>query len=70
MQEDYISVKEATVRFGLSGAWLRRLLERGEIKGRKIGNSWAIEPPSIQKYLSLEHKPGPNPKKVKEKIDN
>ena len=37
--EDYISVKEASERYGLSGAWLRRLLERVDLKGRKIGNS-------------------------------
>jgi excisionase family DNA binding protein len=37
-----LSTKEAAIRLGLSQDHIRRLLENGEIKGQKIGNSWVV----------------------------
>jgi len=36
------SVKEAAKRIGISERHLRLLLERGEIKGKKLGHDWVV----------------------------
>lgn len=59
MLEDYISVKEASERYGLSGGQLRRLLAEGKIKGIKIGSYWAVIPSSVEEYKATNPKPGP-----------
>ena len=37
-----LSTKEAAIRWGLSQDHIRRLLEDGIIKGKKIGKSWVV----------------------------
>ena len=51
------SVKEAAEKLGLSGAHIRRLLESGQIEGRKVGSYWVV--------LSLEYKRKRRPKRSK-----
>jgi len=41
------SVRQAAQLMGLSPQHLRQLLQRGEVKGKKIGNTWVV--------LSLEY---------------
>jgi len=36
------SVKEAADKLGLSERHLRLLLERGEVKGKKLGGTWVV----------------------------
>ena len=37
-----ISTKEAAKILGLSQDHVRRLLEQGKLKGKRIGNSWVV----------------------------
>jgi len=36
------SVKEASTKLGISERHLRSLLEKGEIKGKKLGHDWVV----------------------------
>ncbi|MBA7628590.1 hypothetical protein ES703_36079 [subsurface metagenome] len=36
------SVKEAATKIGISARHLRLLLQRGEIKGKKLGHDWVV----------------------------
>ncbi len=56
-----ISTAEAATRAGLSPAHIRDLMVRGVLKGRKFGNSWAVDDRSLDAYLKKERKPGPKP---------
>jgi len=48
------SVKEAASKMGISDSHCRRLLERGQIKGKKLGHDWVV--------LSLDYKRKRKPK--------
>ncbi|MBA7579747.1 hypothetical protein ES708_21623 [subsurface metagenome] len=48
------SVKEASQKMGISDAHCRRLLEKGQIKGKKLGHDWVV--------LSLDYKRKRKPK--------
>ena len=49
------SVKEAAMKIGISDRHLRLLLERGEIKGKRLGHDWVV--------ISLNYKRKRKPKK-------
>lgn len=55
------SVKEAAERIGISDSHCRRLLERGEIKGKKLGHDWVV--------LSLDYNRKRKPKAKKGESD-
>jgi len=48
------SVKEAAQKMGISERHLRLLLEKGQIKGKKLGHDWLV--------LSLDYKRKRKPK--------
>ncbi|NOQ18135.1 MAG: DNA-binding protein [Dehalococcoidales bacterium] len=48
------SVKEAAQKIGISDRHLRMLLEKGQIKGKKLGHDWVV--------LSLDYKRKRKPK--------
>ena len=48
------SVKEAAQEIGLDPSQVRRLLAKGEIKGKKLGHDWIV--------LSLDYKRKRKPK--------
>jgi len=48
------SVKEAAGKLGLDPSQVRRLLAKGEIKGKKLGRDWVV--------LSLDYKRKRKPK--------
>jgi len=52
------SVKEAAQKLGISDGYCRWLLERGQIKGKKLGHDWVV--------LSLDYKRKRKPKGRKE----
>lgn len=54
-----ISVTEAAARTGLSTAWIRRLLQRGEIQGVKVGRNWLTTEHAVRDYLETDRRPGP-----------
>ena len=51
------STKEAAARLKLSQAHLRRLLESGQVAGKKLGHDWVV--------FSLEYKRKRRPKRRK-----
>ena len=51
------SVKEAAEKLGISDRRVRKLLEEGRIKGRKLGRDWVV--------LDLNYKRKRNPKGTK-----
>ncbi|MCC6457932.1 MAG: helix-turn-helix domain-containing protein [Caldilineaceae bacterium] len=54
-----ISVTEAHERTQLSVAWIRRLLQRGEIAGVKVGRNWLTTEQAVRDYLKKDRRPGP-----------
>ena len=58
MPQDYMSVKEASERYGLSDSQIRRLLIAGIVSGRKIARDWLVVPSSMQAYMENRPKPG------------
>ena len=40
--DDVYSVDEAASRLGLDSSHVRRLLAKGEIKGKKLGRDWVV----------------------------
>lgn len=61
MVEGYIGTKEAGAISGLTTGYLRRLLVKGRIKGRRIGRDWVIERESLLQFLRIERKMGRPP---------
>lgn len=61
---DLISLNEASVFCGLSSDHLRRLMEKGLIKGKKIGRDWITTKDSVMEYIQQEHRPGRKVKKT------
>jgi excisionase family DNA binding protein len=57
----FISVTEASSRSGLSPAWVRRLVQRGEIEGVKVGRNWLVSEAALRDYLQQDRRPGPKP---------
>lgn len=58
-----ITTREASEKYGLSTGFLRRLLLRKALKGRKSGGTWLLDEASLKRYLARPRKPGPKPKR-------
>ena len=54
----HISVSEAAGQYPLSAKHIRYLLAEGMVKGRKFGNSWAVDEASLKRYLVNRRPPG------------
>jgi excisionase family DNA binding protein len=57
MPREILSTKEAAVRLGISVDHVRKLLESGELKGKKLGRDWVV--------LSVDYKRKRRPKGYK-----
>ena len=67
----YITTPEASQRSGLSKVHLARLLRSGVLEGVQLGREWLVYVDSLEKYISVPHKPGPKgPIKRKKKKDS
>ena len=62
MLEGLLTVKQASERFGLSDAHIRRLLEHDTIKGTKMGFYWLVHIDSMEHYVANRPKRGRKPK--------
>ena len=60
---DLISLREAAKISGLSQPHLSLLIRQKKLWGEKIGRNWVTTEQAIRKYLALNLKPGPKPKK-------
>ena len=56
--DDLISLNQASKIIGLSSDHLRRLMENGLIKGKKVGRDWITTKEFVMEYLSQEHRRG------------
>jgi len=57
-----LTTVEASQQYGFSTGYLRYLMGRGKLKGRRSGVIWLIEEDSLKLFLKTERKPGPKPK--------
>lgn len=62
--EDLINLEKASEISGLSSDHLRRLMEQGLIKGKKIGRDWITTGYYVEKYINTKNKPGRKSKKT------
>lgn len=53
-----ISVAEASRRLGVNDSRVRQLLRAGELRGRRLGNSWLIPAEEVARRQRSEHRPG------------
>lgn len=65
---DYITAYEASKRAGLAVGYVRQLLMKGKLKGRRAKINdwkaiWLVEPASLKQFIASPRKPGPKPKK-------
>jgi excisionase family DNA binding protein len=61
---DLISLQQAAEISGLSPDHLRRLVEKGEIWGKKIGRNWVTTAQAVTAYISRNIRPGRKMKKI------
>ena len=52
MIESYLTTGQASNRFGLSQAHIRRLLESGTLDGVKMGRDWLVLTTSVEGYVA------------------
>jgi len=50
MPQDFISVTEASERYGYSDSHIRNLLIKGLIEGEKFASVWMVDARSLEKY--------------------
>ena len=50
MQYNFISVKEASEKYGYCASHIRNLLGKGVIKGEKFANVWMVDYSSLEQY--------------------
>ncbi|WP_408895575.1 helix-turn-helix domain-containing protein [Nocardioides sp. R1-1] len=53
-----IDVKEASRRLGVNDSRVRQLLRAGELRGRRVGNSWAIPAEDVARLQRRGRRPG------------
>ena len=63
MIDGYLTTAQASARFGLSAAHIRRLLEYSTLRGVKAGHDWLLEIKSIEEYMANRPRPGRKPKR-------
>jgi excisionase family DNA binding protein len=56
--QELITLEEASRRYGLSHAYLRRIAGNGRLKAKKIGRDWVTTPAAVEAYLSSRQKRG------------
>ena len=55
----FITVTEACEISGFTPSYIRQLLRKEKIAGRKIGRDWWTTEEAIRDYLTKERRPGP-----------
>jgi len=58
-----LTTVEAGQRYGFSTGYLRYLMGKGILKGRRSGVIWLIEEESLKRFIKTVRKPGPKPKR-------
>lgn len=58
MAEDLIDTKQASLLSGFTESYMRKLVQRGILKGRKVRRDWLINRESLEQFLASERKIG------------
>ena len=58
MTENLIDTKEASLLSGFTESYMRKLVQRGIVKGRKVRRDWLINRESLEQFLASERKVG------------
>lgn len=58
MDESWLAVPDAARELGVSQRHARDLLESGALRGRKVGQSWLIDPQDVQRRAAHGKQPG------------
>jgi excisionase family DNA binding protein len=51
-RKGWMTVKEASTRFGYHAEYLRHLVREGQIVAEKLGTLYLIDPESVQAYIN------------------
>ena len=62
INDTLLSTKEAAEVLGLSQDHIRRLLEQGKLKGKRVGNSWVV----LELNYKRQRKPKTSRKGIKD----
>lgn len=57
-----MSIRDVSHYCDFSERHIRLLLEKGKIRGKRIGRDWITTSEEVDKYLVTNPKPGPKPK--------
>lgn len=58
MDQSWLSASDAAATMSLSPRRVRALLESGELRGRRMGSLWFVDPTDARRRGALERKPG------------
>ena len=61
----YIPLSEASTIAGYSIDHLRRLIQKGKMRGERIGRNYVTTRSAVQEYLASSPKPGPKSRESK-----
>lgn len=61
-EDKYIALSEASKLTGYSIDHLRRLIQKGKMRGERIGRNYATTRRAAQDYLDSSPRPGPKPR--------
>ena len=54
----FISLAEASNRYGLRRTYLRQIAQKGRLKAQKIGGGWLTTPAAVEEYIRSRAKRG------------
>lgn len=54
--DDWITTQEAAELSGYHVNYLRKLIRRGDIRGRKVSIVWLVDRPSLLEYMAQAEK--------------
>lgn len=61
MTERYITTRQAAELAGVTDGYIRLLLGRGTLRGKRFGRDWLVSRKSVEQFAQTERKPGPKP---------
>ena len=50
MRDEYFTIKETSRLLNLEESWVRRMVAKGKLRGRKWGNTWMVEAGSVRNF--------------------
>jgi len=63
MAEKFLNMRQAEERLGVSSRTIFNFIQRGELRGFKIGKSWRFEEGEIEAYIERQRQKQGKPEK-------